>query len=600
MARDLQSIQDQSRKQQQEFDRKIRLSEERERSLQEDLEETQSELSTLDRQYQRQLQEVESKRATLQSTLDELRGDLDQKSSALQDTQDQLSQRDTHFGLLESEFLGMKAQIGDIDNIMTIKKELSEQVSNIRNLEKSNKEQRTELDHFRQVNKAVEIVEEEKRALQNKVRLMDNLRRELGEAQIQKQRLEEERKSWTSYLQEVGGQSGVAEFNSPEAVARALMQERLENASLVERLGAVQPEISAREEIIRSLETEKAMLNSDLGKLRATGGENRAKSRLERQKALAVKEVEYLRAQLKTFENEDLTTETEDEDPNANRIQDLEGLLDQYRVEIQNLNSDLSKRDENPPILDPRSLKRPHEDESDERLGLLSRKNRKLQSDLSALQQSTSLLQAELSATKSQLSSIQQISRTRILSLRSNPTSDFEDMKYSHIAVLRNENKALVAQLENQPYNTKVVPISTLHSARLEIENLEKLVAERDKRLLRLRKVCEAKVMEFREAVQSLLGWRIDWLPNGKMKMTSSLNPGDMDEDDEEDSGSNYLIFDGKKGEMKVGSGPQSEFALEIRGLIRYWVEERKEFPAFLAAATLEFYEKTTRALRIT
>ena len=603
MAKELQSIQDESANQQQNFDKRIKASEERTRSLQEDFDESQTELSTLDRQHQHQLQDVESKRAILQRSLDNLRSEFEQKSTALQEAQDQLSHRDSEFGQLESELLGMKAQIGDVDGLVTIKKELSEQVSHIRKLERSNREQGAELQHFRQIHKAVEIVEEEKRALQNKVRLMDDLRCQLGEAQIQKQRLEEERRSWTSYLEEAGGQDGAVEFESPEAIARALMQERLENASLVEKLGVIQPEVSAREEIIRSLESEKAKLHSELEKQRVTGGENRAKSRLERQKALAVKEVEYLRAQLKTFESEDLTNELDsevEEDPKVKRIQDLEGLVDQYRSEIRNLNNDLSKHDEYLQPPDARNLKRPHDDESDERLGLLSRKNRKLQAELSTLQQSNSLLQAELTASKSQLSSIQEASRIRILSLRSNPTSDFEDMKFSHIAILRDENKALLAHLEREPYDTKVVPISTILSARLEIENLEKLVAERDKRLLRLRKVCEAKVMEFREAVQSLLGWRIDWLPNGKMKMTSSLNPGDVDEEDEEDSGSNYLIFDGKKGEMKVGSGPQSEFALEIRGLIRYWVEERKEFPAFLAAATLEFYEKTTRALRIT
>ena len=599
---ELQSAQDHAAKQQQDLDRKMRLSEEHARSLQEDLEESQAQLSTLDRQHQRQLQDVEMKRATLQSTLDEMRGELEQKSSALQEVQDQLSQRDAKFGQLESELLSIKAQVGYVDNIRTTNNELSEQVAHIRKLEKSYRDQGFELNHFRQVHKAVEIVEEEKRALQYKLRLMDDLRHELGEVQIQKQVLEAERKSWTSYLQEVSGQDGAINFDGPEAVARALMQAQLENASLIERLGAVQPEISAREEMIRGLENEKGKLYSELEKLRATGGESRTKSRLERQKALAVKEVEYLRAQLKTFESEDLTTEVgeEVEDLNIKRMKDLESLIDQYRGEIENLNNDLSKRDESLSTPDQRNLKRLHDDDPDERLGLLSRKNRKLQTDLSTVQQSSSLLQTELTAIKSQLSSIQETSRTRILSLRSNPTSDFEDMKFSHIAILRDENKALLTQIEGLPHETKVVPISSLQSARLEIENLEKLVAERDKRLLRLRKVCEAKVMEFREAVQSLLGWRIDWLPNGKMKMTSSLNPGDIDEDNEEDSGSNYLIFDGKKGEMKVGSGPQSEFAREIRGLIRYWVEERKEFPTFLAAATLEFYEKTTRALRIT
>jgi mitotic spindle assembly checkpoint protein MAD1 len=70
---------------------------------------------------------------------------------------------------------------------------------------------------------------------------MDDLRRELNEAQLQRQILEDERKSWTSYLQNEGSTSGEIEFDSPEALARAVVRERLEKATLLERLGAVEP-----------------------------------------------------------------------------------------------------------------------------------------------------------------------------------------------------------------------------------------------------------------------------------------------------------------------------------------------------------------------
>ena len=47
---------------------------------------------------------------------------------------------------------------------------------------------------------------------------------------------------------------------------------------------------------------------------------------------------------------------------------------------------------------------------------------------------------------------------------------------------------------------------------------------------------------------------------------------------------------------MKVSGGPNSIFAGEIRPLIEFWVDGRKEVPCFLAALTLEFYERSTRA----
>ena len=51
-------------------------------------------------------------------------------------------------------------------------------------------------------------------------------------------------------------------------------------------------------------------------------------------------------------------------------------------------------------------------------------------------------------------------------------------------------------------------------------------------------------------------------------------------------------MFDGENGTMKVSGGEQSVFAGEIRDQIVYWVEGRKEIPCFLAALTLEFWER--------
>ena len=514
-----------------------------------------------------------------------------------------MSQRETEVGSLESEVLRLKAETGDIETLAIVKRELSEQVTHIRNLERTNREHNKELKHFRQVHKAVEIVEEEKRVLENKVSLMDDLRRELGEAHIQRRILEDERVSWTSYLQAAEGAGNEIGFDSPEALARAFMQERFEKASLVERLGAVQPQVSEKEEIIKIMEVERSKLHTEIEKLKGSGGngESRVKSRLERQKALAVKEVEYLREQLRTFDSEDTIDhlEKKSDEQKSKRIQDLEALIDQYRRELQTANDDLSRREDNASSQELISLKRPREEDTDERLGSLSRKNRGLQDELSSSKKSAALLQKDLDATKSQLSSLQSSSRTRVLELRSNPTSDFGDLKLSTITTLRSENKALLAQLKGQPHSTKVVPISTLENVRLEMKDLEKAVAEKEKRMVRLKQVFAQKAQEFREAVVSLLGWKMDFMANGRIRMTSIFNLGLQDEDD--GSGGNSLMFNGETGEMKISGGPGSEFAAEIRPLIRFWLEDRQEkvMGAFLAAVQLEFFDKTTKAARM-
>ena len=596
LAQEFKETQDQAINQQHDLEKKLRTVQNQSRSFQEEADEARTELSSLDRQHAHQFREIESKHLTLQKTLDDLRSDLEIKSTALHTVQDRLSQRETEVGRLESDVLRLKAQTGDAETLGIIKKELSEQVSHIKKLESTNREQTAELKQFRRMYKAVEIVEEEKRLLEIKVRMVDDLQKEVREAQLQRQILEDERKSWTSYLQNEGGIGGEVEFESPEALARALVRERVENASLVERLGAVQPEVLEKDEIIKSLEAERWKLQIEVDKLRVSGGsgDGRIRGRLERQRALAVKEVDYLREQLRTFDSEETTylPENKFDEQKQKRIQDLESVVDQYRIELQTLNNELSKREDNHPMAEMHGLKRAREEteEPDDRLGQLSRKNRKIQDDLSALQQSHALLQKEFLASQTQLTSLQQSSRTRILSLRSNPTADAEAIKLSTLTSLRTENKALLAQLEGALHATKVVPISTLENARMEIQDLESMVAEKEKSRLRLRQIYAMKSLEFREAIASILGWSINVMPNGRFRISSIFNPG---EQDDEGGGSNALIFDGETGTMKISGGPTSEFAQEIQHLIAYWVKEKGSIPAFLAACTLEFVEKT-------
>ncbi|KAL8646679.1 MAG: hypothetical protein Q9210_005998, partial [Variospora velana] len=530
MVRQMKEAQDQATNHQVSLEKKVRILQEQNQSLKEDVDEGEAAVATLDRQYKHQLHDIESKQSTLQKTLSDLRADLDMKSSALQHTQERLSKKEFEAGHLESENLRLKAQAGDSETLAVIKRELSDQVAHIRRLETTNREQSAELKQFRRVYKAVEIVEEEKRDLQDKLGLMEDLRTELREAQLRRQILEDERQSWTSYLQ--GFQE--ADYDSPEAVARALMKERAETASLVERLGRIQPELSEKDYIIKNLEEERSKCEAELEKLRSSGGAGdfRVRARLERQRALAVKEVDYLRDQLRTFDSEEQTyTSNQFDAQKSKRIQDLESLVDQYRQELQSLNesfsqleSQVQQQQQQPLLSSPRKRHHDSDGQDTDLLGQLSRKNRTLQDTLSTLQTTNAQLSADLSATRTQLSSLQKESRTRILALRANPTSTYLSMRQSEIDSLRAENKALLAQFvpSTHPDSSspptdpiQTVPVHSLNNARAELRALETALADKEKRMLRLKQIWSLKSLEFREAVASLLGWRMDFLPNG-------------------------------------------------------------------------------------
>lgn len=608
LAREFQTVQDRAVNEKTALEKKIRDLKDDAQGLREELEEANSALASYERQHKHSFEELQTRHTSLQALVEETQQDLNGKVAALQTAQQRLKESEAQKGELENEVLRLKAQTGDSDTLAVIKKELSEQVTYIRKLEGTNREQSAELKQLRKAQKSVDVVEEEKRALEVKLRSMDDLRKELSEAQLQQRILQDEKLEWTSYLESQRNDDNEMNYSTPEQMAKAFMQERLERLSLVDKLGAIQPELLVKEENIQKLEQEKSQLQSEVNSLKsgapaagatAAPSEAKARLRLERQKNLMSKELEYLKAQLRTQEAEEAEfTPDQINEQHTKRIHELEDLAEQYRNEIQTLQSELANLEKEAPApSSPKKRSREEDEASDERLGELQRKSRALQADLDKLQTRNKLLEGELHASVSQVKALKESSRTRVLELRNNPTAEAEAVKLATLRTLREENAALLTQLEGRPGGgVKVVPISTLENLRLQMEEIQAQRAQNEKKTLRLKQIWSAKSLEFREAVCSVLGWRLDFMPNGRVKATSILHPTTFVDGEQQE---NSIVFDGEAGTMKVSGGPQSLFAKEIRGQIEFWVEGRKEIPCFLAACTLEFYERSTRAQKM-
>ncbi|KAI1817443.1 spindle assembly checkpoint component Mad1 [Poronia punctata] len=601
MQEELRNLKETSTQDNAELERKVREAQDETRLIKEQLEDLSSAKDEEERLHQKQVSDLEAQLEDLRQTVQELEHDSQARDSLLNTVQQQLNEKNKLVGDLEAEVLRLKAQTGDAETIAIIRRELSDQVQHIRSLEVKNAKQNTELVQLRQNHKAVEIVEEEKRSLQRKVDAAELVEAELNEVRIQKQRLEDERLAWTAYLQNASMDTGIMEFDSPEDVARALVEERYNSASLMERLGEVQPQIAERDEMIKALESDKKNMAAQLEKSKTSSAPistSKALARLERQRTLATKEVEYLRAQLKTFDAEDETFDTGNFDQEkVDRVTELEKLVDTYKEEVQNLHKELSTLESSTGTLDPAvgSKRSRADDESEnEQLGELNRKRRKLADDLSKLQTAHQILQKEHEVLRSRLTAAEAVNKTRILSLRSNPTSDFEAIKTATLAALKLENQELLAQLSKEARrNPKValIPASQLAAAKREIEEAQRETASAQKTTRRLKEVWAAKSQEFKEAIFSTLGWTVTFIPNGKMRVESLYCPSASDEHE------NSIVFDGERGTMKVSGGPQSPFARRIADQIQFWVRDKGCIPGFLAALTLEFYEEHTRAM---
>lgn len=580
------------------LERRVRSAEDESRLLREETEDLRAAKDDAARLEERKVADLQAQVQTARNEVAQLEQDAQSREEALRQAQSQLKATEDSISDMEGEILRLKAQTGDADTMAIIRRELSEQVTHIRSLEATNREQLAELRHLRQNHKAVGIVEEEKATLQRKLEAAEEVKAELASERRQRERLEADRLAWAAYLE----REGQADFDSPEAVARALVQERFNSASLLEKIGSVQTQLAEQGATIQGLEEEKANLVSEVEKARATnttttsGSSEKTRLRLERQRALAEKEVRLLREQLKMYESEDVTLQPEKYDEKrAQRVQELEELVDTYKGEVKALEIQLSASEassSSPATVAGTKRPAPLDEESpvNEQLGQLARKNRTLQEEIDSLKKQYHILETELSVAQEQLNAAKQASSVRILELRSNPTANHQAVKQATINELRTENEHLRSLVHDGDMSSfQSVPVSTLVALQRDLQSARDETASWKKKCQRLKEVWSDKSAEFKEAVFALLGWHVTFIPTNKMRVESVYYPSETDEHERS------ITFDGERGSMKCGGGPKSEFAMKISDLVKYWVREKNCIPGFLAALTLELYEQAVQ-----
>jgi mitotic spindle assembly checkpoint protein MAD1 len=197
--------------------------------------------------------------------------------------------------------------------------------------------------------------------------------------------------------------------------------------------------------------------------------------------------------------------------------------------------------------------------------------------------------------------------KQRCLVLAQNPVSQELDVRKKTLDALKAENRGLLQRVEELSSvvsssargggdSQTLVPQAVVQNLRNDIEALGVSIAAKDKAMLRLKQVFSAKANEFREAIQSLFGYKVKFLENGKVKLTSTFNRG---------KNSTSLIFeseDGNVGKMNLmGEAIQFPGLVNLAGLKEYWLDPngiRQSVPCFLAALNLELYESCTMAVR--
>lgn len=530
---------------------------------------------------QTQISDVEAERDNFASTFDDLNGQVANLNEQLSAKQKTIVEQAEEIDQLKSSNFNLKHLESQQESADIVRNELKEQVEYIHKLEAQIESLNSQLKRLTEDHQLVEIVREEKAALEVKLRSLQEAQESAASNELLLLQLQQEKQRWASFLEKDDS------YSTPEDIVRALMHERVEKAGLLDQLGRAEADYSAErernealskqlEDIRDQLTEAKDQHNNDLDNI----------TRLENQKQLAVKEATMLREQLKSYDDEEKLAKDQYDETKSQRIDELERLLDSSRKELDTISKQLSKKESEITVLNSPAKRRRSEDHGD-RISESLRKIRGLQVELDRTKVQLAEKTKEIEAYERRVASLEEAGTTRhrILQLRDNPTSRHEAIKASMLKALQKENEALLGQQK-----AAMVPVSTVDRLREEIKELERDVQEQKKSKERLSTVYKKLSTELRQTVYSLLGYQVDPQPNKKVKVKSMFATSEDE----------VLTFapDTKSKEKKFILIDDSPYTKQHENLVTFWIKERNDVPSFLSALTLELYDQTTKARR--
>lgn len=557
--------------------------------------------------------------SALEDSLAELRRVSDQKSHAFEQLQAQFDElSEAQDANASSNAAKVKAED---DNWGIVREELHRQANHSRKVEAENAKMNAELVILRQRHASVEVLREQKRELERKLVDVDQLKEKAVKLEAELDAARREREEWAS--------SSSSPAHTPVSVTQALSNLRLTYATLLEEHGGTTARLRQRELELADLEQRERATQEAVQQLK-----NEAKalketiSRSEQSRVLAEREVGFLQAMVASYTAEESahpdSSHISDETL-AQRVRQLEALLSDYKTTLSTMEKEISDLGGDPSSLG--AARRPRKELLEE-----------LETERKAKEMAESALKEATESTTAHLAQIDKLEQTlfelqgeigggrhvppntRILSLRDNPASQWEDLSRKAMERVKEENEALLKRLKeleeggaraaqsdmDDGEKEELVPRQSLESANKEKEELAEELKQKEKRLLRLKQVFSAKTDEFKEAIASILGVKLAFYPNGQVRVTSQfdLNAAFVFQPTKPSSSSSRSQHrqqpDNSDGGMTMQLIAQGEGGPEeLPQLMRYWVEDQQCIPGFLASVTLECYEKMRREGRV-
>ncbi|KAJ1303787.1 hypothetical protein OPQ81_008210 [Rhizoctonia solani] len=188
---------------------------------------------------------------------------------------------------------------------------------------------------------------------------------------------------------------------------------------------------------------------------------------------------------------------------------------------------------------------------------------------------------------------------TRTLQLADNPEARWFAMREEEVGRMKEEINVLRTRITEGGAGVAIaadggdgVPKETYENLQREKEELEEVVKQKEKRLLRLKSVFQSKAVEFRDSISSLLGYKLHFEP--KHVRLTSVYDRDIDLKFASGGGNQAVM-----GPIRIGGGAQNkeEIEAQVLELKSLWVDQKQNVPCFLAQLTMYAYERAEMGL---
>lgn len=461
----------------------------------------------------------------------------------------------------------------ELQELTVINKSLQDQIQYTKELEEVNLQQANELKKLRISSESQQFWRTENGKLQNKLEQTSLLEKKLEEIQLENINLKSQLASWDIYNEDK---------DRPEDIVREL---KLAKDTLVV-LTDENEKIHLDNNNLKILNDELALERNqllDLNKNYETSIINfkRLNHEIEQQKQLSFEECKLLRKQLDELTAFNVEAGQAEKGANTEEVKNFESIVDGYKNQTEDLTEELRKLNDQLLSQEPQSKKRKLSDQ----LGLnYSQRLNELQLNCVSLQrelQKSQNLNKILEKKVHRLTELKE-KRIRILQLRDNPLLKDQFVKRKQLELLKKENQDLLQELETGKEGPMDrIPRSIYESLSFDLKERDDDLVKAGKKFIRLKEMFTKKSQEFIDVVNSLLGFKLEFQQEGRVKIFPCFKP------------ERYLIADLNHNTLK--SNLNSDFQ-DWDALLHLWVEKRGQIPCFLAALTLKLWEMSSNS----